>query len=187
MAFLDALHVEAHGRDGAIAKYQHQAWGLARGRGRRGSSWLRSAGETDTVETGPAAGATRTTVDVLDGKLAALDGRQSFHRRRSALQAHFRNGKGLTARTRSNDVLPAFCSPIMVMSISVALHPCQQWSKGPSVGSCFSVLVAWREMCSWGGSKWRMPSGPRWRESKGKLMSSEGKQSTHQNRRRSQS
>jgi hypothetical protein len=29
----------------------------------------------------------------------------------------------LTAKTRNNDVLPAFCSPIIVMSISVALHP----------------------------------------------------------------
>ena len=28
---------------------------------------------------------------------------------------------GLTARTRNSDVFPAFCSPIMVMSISVAL------------------------------------------------------------------
>jgi hypothetical protein len=27
----------------------------------------------------------------------------------------------LTARTRSNDVLPAFCSPIIVTSISVTL------------------------------------------------------------------
>jgi hypothetical protein len=30
--------------------------------------------------------------------------------------------KGLTARTLNNDVLPAFCKPIMVMSISVALN-----------------------------------------------------------------
>lgn len=28
----------------------------------------------------------------------------------------------LTARTRNNDVFPAFWRPIMVMSISVALH-----------------------------------------------------------------
>lgn len=39
-----------------------------------------------------------------------------------------RRGKH-TARTRNNDVLPAFCKPIMVTSISVALHTsstCQQ-------------------------------------------------------------
>lgn len=35
--------------------------------------------------------------------------------------ANFPNGEPLTARTLSSDVLPAFCSPIMVMSISVAL------------------------------------------------------------------
>jgi hypothetical protein len=29
--------------------------------------------------------------------------------------------KGLTARTLKSEVLPAFCKPIMVMSISVAL------------------------------------------------------------------
>jgi hypothetical protein len=40
----------------------------------------------------------------------------------SPKHSHVRIRKRLTARTRSSDVLPAFCSPIMVMSISVALH-----------------------------------------------------------------
>lgn len=31
------------------------------------------------------------------------------------------DGRGLTARTRNNEVLPAFWRPIMVISISVAL------------------------------------------------------------------
>lgn len=64
-------------------------------------------------------------VDALDSKLAALDGSQSFRPRRGIVPvAHAvpeRGGEGLTARTRSSEVLPAFCSPIMVMSISVAL------------------------------------------------------------------
>jgi hypothetical protein len=38
------------------------------------------------------------------------------------LHARFCNGGRLTARTLKSEVLPAFCSPIMVMSISVALH-----------------------------------------------------------------
>lgn len=36
-------------------------------------------------------------------------------------RGHFPIRKTLTARTLNNDVLPAFCNPIMVMSISVAL------------------------------------------------------------------
>lgn len=51
MAFLDALHVEAHGRDGAMAKYQRKDQ-------RRGNSWLRDAARTDAVETVLAACAT---------------------------------------------------------------------------------------------------------------------------------
>lgn len=38
---------------------------------------------------------------------------------------------GLTASTRKSDVFPAFCSPIMVISISVALsasYICQHYS-----------------------------------------------------------
>jgi hypothetical protein len=34
----------------------------------------------------------------------------------------FRIRKRLTARTLNSEVLPAFCNPIMVMSISVALN-----------------------------------------------------------------
>jgi hypothetical protein len=66
-------------------------------------------------------------VDVLDSELSALDAVScQFHRKgiqtaRSSTRS-FQNGKRLTASTRNSDVLPAFCSPIMVMSISVALH-----------------------------------------------------------------
>lgn len=37
----------------------------------------------------------------------------------------------LTARTRSNEVLPAFCNPIMVISISVALSSRKNSQRGP--------------------------------------------------------
>jgi hypothetical protein len=60
-------------------------------------------------------------VDVLDSKFPSLDktvGQLQFARQGH----HVRIRKGLTARTLNSDVLPAFCSPIMVMSISVALH-----------------------------------------------------------------
>jgi hypothetical protein len=58
-------------------------------------------------------------VDVLDSKLPSLDGRSQ---RRLAERRWIRIRMRLTARTLSSEVLPAFCSPIMVMSISVALH-----------------------------------------------------------------
>ena len=80
------------------------------------------------VETvSPRACARQDMMDVLDSKLSALDAvSRGFHRRsiRTAPGGTrtLQNGKGLTARTRNSDVLPAFCSPIMVMSISVALH-----------------------------------------------------------------
>jgi hypothetical protein len=60
-------------------------------------------------------------VDVLDSELSSLDGRSQLTLARPLKHSHVRIRKGLTARTLNNDVLPAFCSPIMVMSISVAL------------------------------------------------------------------
>jgi hypothetical protein len=57
-------------------------------------------------------------VDVLDSELSSLDAVGQQVRPR---HGHVRMRKGLTARTRNSEVLPAFCSPIMVMSISVAL------------------------------------------------------------------
>lgn len=78
MAFLDALHVEAHGRDGAMTKYQRRDQ-------RRGSSRLREAAKVDIVETVSAARATRADVDALDSELAALDGSQSFRPRSSTV------------------------------------------------------------------------------------------------------
>lgn len=71
-------------------------------------------------------------------------------------QAHVRNGKGLTARTRNSEVLPAFCSPIMVMSISVALlSEARQQSKSVLAGAfCFFV----DRNVIMGGSKRRMPN-----------------------------
>jgi hypothetical protein len=58
-------------------------------------------------------------VDVLNSEFSSLDDRSQ---RRLAKRSHIRIRKRLTARTLSSEVLPAFCSPIMVMSISVALH-----------------------------------------------------------------
>jgi hypothetical protein len=58
-------------------------------------------------------------VDVLDSELPSLDDRSQ---RRLAKRSWIRIRMRLTARTLSSEVLPAFCSPIMVMSISVALH-----------------------------------------------------------------
>lgn len=51
---------------------------------------------------------------LLNGELSSLQERGSAWRRRL-------NVRQLTAKTRKRDVLPAFCKPIMVMSISVAL------------------------------------------------------------------
>jgi hypothetical protein len=54
----------------------------------------------------------------------------------------FRIRKGLTARTLKSEVLPAFCNPIMVMSISVALYGAS--SQHPSL-----VIVAHDFAFSW--------------------------------------
>jgi len=63
--------------------------------------------------------------DVLDGEFSALDqrGQHGVMARRWVREGNGNEGawKTLTANTRSSDVLPAFCRPIMVMSISVAL------------------------------------------------------------------
>jgi hypothetical protein len=76
-------------------------------------------------------------VDVLDSKLSALDSIRSARPHGWRWQQHgcFPMRKTLTARTLSSDVLPAFCNPIMVMSISVALdsasNQCRcRWSGG---------------------------------------------------------
>lgn len=54
-----------------------------------------------------------TNFDLLYGKLSTLEYRISNSLHTSSW--------GLTARTRSREVLPAFCRPIIVTSISVAL------------------------------------------------------------------
>jgi len=78
-------------------------------------------------------------IHILDRKLAALLG---YVRRCLQYQGRTSNvmrsrSPSLTARTLSNDVLPAFCNPIIVMSISVAL-----WiqSKPPSA-TCHSGYI----------------------------------------------
>lgn len=65
--------------------------------------------------------------DSLDGELAALFTSVCDKRNHGSVA---RPGNWvLTARTLSSDVLPAFCSPIMVMSISVALRDTSKsWS-----------------------------------------------------------
>lgn len=55
------------------------------------------------------------------------------------LHGEFRNGRRLTARTLKSEVLPAFCRPIMVMSISVALYGVSNHHPGLRiVGSSFA-------------------------------------------------
>jgi len=72
-----------------------------------------------------------TDVDLLDSKLSSLERMGQF----AVIKVDdvdaggsFRIRKILTARTLNSEVLPAFCNPIMVMSISVALDgiACQQ-------------------------------------------------------------
>ncbi|KAH9827528.1 hypothetical protein Tdes44962_MAKER02786 [Teratosphaeria destructans] len=58
---------------------------------------------------------------ILDRKLASLEHNISLKHRRRRLHPTGPDKK-LTARTRNSEVLPAFWRPIMVMSISVALH-----------------------------------------------------------------
>lgn len=55
---------------------------------------------------------------LLDREFTALEEKVG---QSAVMRAFGSRGKLLTARTRSNDVLPAFCSPTMVTSISVAL------------------------------------------------------------------
>jgi hypothetical protein len=60
----------------------------------------------------------------------------------------FRNRKGLTARTLKSEVLPAFCKPIMVMSISVALDVAgSQHSSLVIVAHDFAF--SWTELDTW--------------------------------------
>lgn len=67
----------------------------------------------------------RSDTDVLDGELPALI---KSVRTMPSIEIPRRctgivpNRQTLTARTRNSEVLPAFCKPIMVMSISVALR-----------------------------------------------------------------
>ncbi len=53
----------------------------------------------------------------------------------------------LTARTRRRDVLPAFCKPIMVMSISVALYA--QFSVSQSFARHDKRVVLHRRGVAW--------------------------------------
>lgn len=95
MAFLDSLHVEANGRDGA---------GFC-------------ISITALFNLGSKSRLSPCRSHILDGKLAAL-----YHSVSLKRPDEHAVSNELTARTRSSDVLPAFWRPIMVMSISVALH-----------------------------------------------------------------
>jgi hypothetical protein len=76
---------------------------------------------------------------ILDRKLAALYNTVSPEHE----QKRYCNLR-LTANTRSKDVLPAFCNPIMVTSISVDLQEQDQHASSPSpidvafIGACCS-------------------------------------------------
>lgn len=65
------------------------------------------------------------SVDVLDSELASLESAcqpDVFTAFWWMQRGYFLIWELLTARTLNSDVLPAFCRPIMVMSISVALQ-----------------------------------------------------------------
>lgn len=85
---------------------------------------------------------------VLDRKFAALHNAISLDHP----QNRYRKQR-LTANTRSKDVLPAFCNPIMVTSISVDLQDQGQHASSPS-----PIDVAFIGACCWRGSGVR-PSG----------------------------
>lgn len=69
------------------------------------------------------------TINLLYRELASLNNNDTPSAPPKRREMH----RKLTARTLNNDVLPAFCRPIMVMSISVALEhaidSCQQPSE----------------------------------------------------------
>ena len=73
----------------------------------------------------------------------------------SIWHCHYRIRKRLTAKTLKSEVLPAFCSPIMVMSISVALD--SENHQHPSlfiVERGFAFSVEWKRWSE--GIKWRI-------------------------------
>ena len=120
MTFLDALHIEANGGDGAMAKLALGPLPMTAPMVARSSSigTLMEQCRRRLALLGANDG-------LLDSEFASLDGIRSAQPRRemwSIWHCHYRIRKRLTARTLKSEVLPAFCSPIMVMSISVALY-----------------------------------------------------------------
>lgn len=79
------------------------------------------------------------SLHILERKFAALYIPTSQHYRQQ-LHCNLR----LTASTRSRDVLPAFCNPIIVTSISVALHGRHQYVSKPSAIKIAVMEVAER-------------------------------------------
>lgn len=96
-------------------------------------------------------GATGIAMDLLDCKFAALEEvsySYSSTAQTPVLHDHFPRWGGtvLTARTRSNEVLPAFCKPIMVISISVALGNEQSASGRFDVGEMVLLFRPWGQV-----------------------------------------
>ena len=119
VALLDTLHVEADRRDRTVSTVSH--WAEAK---------LTAAGcgavdESMNRKTGGRLGWHEAAQNVLDGELPALI---KSVRTMPSIEIPRRctgivpKRQTLTARTRNSEVLPAFCKPIMVMSISVALQ-----------------------------------------------------------------
>ena len=121
MTLRDPLHVEADCGNGAVRVVSDaSSHGSCFGSRLDPASWLH----------------------ILDRKLAALYNTISSKHE----QKRYRNLR-LTANTRSKDVFPAFCNPIMVTSISVDLQEQYQHASSPS-----PIDVAFIGACCWRGS-----------------------------------
>lgn len=94
--------------------------------------------------------------------------------------SHCRIRTRLTARTLKSDVLPAFCSPIIVISISVALDSDNNQHSSQLIGE-HKVAFSWTGAGAEGA--WKGASGTK----AGAYDIMRGAQEAYQNRRSSQS
>ncbi len=117
MASLDGLHVEANGRDGAVPHVSTD--GLVRS----------CFGSRFQISAGSAEGRTYSIVNSPPCATRSACKIWNVHH----------TGGGHTASTRSKDVLPAFWSPIMVMSISEFLQAAHQHSSSTPI-ACIVVV-----------------------------------------------
>lgn len=106
MAPLHALHVEPHGGDRASRNPR-----VSR------CNYIEDIGCKAEARREATRAIVRQRICLLEGELSALQAKPDV----SHGCANGWRGHGLTASTRNNDVLPAFCRPTKVTSISIAL------------------------------------------------------------------